>query len=293
LCDDPAQSTRPAAPAAPVTQPFVIKSSRNQATRRSLRLAKGLFMPLTLSFVIPAYNEAETIGACLRSIIAELERTSQTAEIIVVDNASTDETAQVAASFDGVIVVSEPRKGITFARQAGFIRSSGQLVANIDADARLPKGWLDTVTAEYQRNPSLVCLSGPQRYDDASFRIRVFSRLFYHVAYVTYLANRWVLRKGSMAQGGNFICRSDALRAIGGFDTSITFFGEDTDVAQRLSRVGDVKFTLSLPIVASARRLDTEGLVKTAVVYSINYLWVIFRGRPFTDRWTDVRPSRG
>jgi cellulose synthase/poly-beta-1,6-N-acetylglucosamine synthase-like glycosyltransferase len=187
--------------------------------------------------------------------------------------------------------VTEPRKGITFARQAGFARSTGDLIANIDADTRLPRGWLDTVLCEFLLDPGLVCLSGPHRYDAAPWWVRSSTHLFYGVAFVTYAINRFVFRTGSMVQGGNFVCRRKALEQIGGFDTTIDFYGEDTDIAQRLHRVGRVKFTLRLPIAASPRRLLGEGLFTTGARYAVNYLWVVALGRPFTRVSRDIRPS--
>jgi hypothetical protein len=87
------------------------------------------------------------------------------------------------------------------------------------------------------------------------------------------------------------VCRRTALQQIGGFDTSIEFYGEDTDIAQRLHRVGRVKFTLRLPITASPRRLLGEGLFTTGVRYAVNYFWVVVSGRPFTRVSRDIRPS--
>jgi len=246
---------------------------------------------MKLSFVIPAYNEAATIGKCLASIFRELKGTTYESEVIVVDNASTDDTAEIAAGYPEVIVVPETRKGITFARQAGLARSSGDLIANVDADTMLSPGWIGTVFREFSRDPRLVCLSGPFIYYDASRSVRFWTRLFYAAGFLTYLVNRFVLRAGSMVQGGNFVCRRWALERVGGFDTTIAFYGEDTDIARRLCRVGRVKFTFRLPIYASGRRLAAEGLITTGVRYALNYLWVILFGRPLTQTSTDIRPS--
>ncbi len=246
---------------------------------------------MKISFVIPAYNEAAGIATCLDSILRELQGTPWEAEIIVVDNASTDGTAAVARRYAEVVVVSEPRKGITRARQAGLASSRGDLVANVDADTILPAGWLETVSREFARDPGLVCLSGPVVYYDAPPSVRVWTRLFYVAGFATYLVNRFVLRTGSMVQGGNFVCRRSALEAVGGFNTAIDFYGEDTDIAQRLHRVGRVKFTFHLAIYASGRRLAAEGLIATGARYALNYFWVLLLGRPFTRRSTDVRPS--
>ena len=98
---------------------------------------------MKISFVIPAYNEEGYLGECLASVRRELARGRYDAEVIVVNNASTDKTAEIARSFPGVIVVDEPKKGLSQARHSGFAASSGDLIANVDADTILPKGWLD------------------------------------------------------------------------------------------------------------------------------------------------------
>jgi glycosyltransferase involved in cell wall biosynthesis len=247
---------------------------------------------MELSFVIPAYNEAATIGACLDSILEALDGRRGDSEIIVVDNGSTDGTAEIAGSYPGVLVVPEPRKGITFARQAGFAKSRGELIANLDADTLLTPAWLETVRRRFSRDPRLVCLSGPFIYYDAPVSVRFCTRLFYRAAFFTYLVNRFILRAGSLVQGGNFVCRRWALERIGGFDTTINFYGEDTDIAQRLHPQGRVVFTFRLPIYASARRIAAEGLVATGARYALNYFWVLAVGRPFTRESTDIRPSQ-
>jgi len=67
---------------------------------------------MKLSVVIPAYNEAEFIGDCLNSIFHEIEGKNYDLEIIVVNNASTDKTREIVASFPQVKLVDEPAKGL-------------------------------------------------------------------------------------------------------------------------------------------------------------------------------------
>jgi cellulose synthase/poly-beta-1,6-N-acetylglucosamine synthase-like glycosyltransferase len=195
----------------------------------------------------------------------------------------------LAASFPDVIVVDEPEKGLVQARRAGFQRATGALVANVDADTIVTEGWLERVLAEFQRNPDLVALSGPYIYYDVSKSARFAVRAFYVMGYGFYILNRFVLRVGSMLQGGNFVVRRAALEQIGGFNPVFTFYGEDTDLARRLHAVGAVKFTFRLPALSSGRRLLEEGLVKIGVRYSMNFIWATFARRPFTDDWIDVR----
>jgi GT2 family glycosyltransferase len=188
-----------------------------------------------------------------------------------------------------VRVVDEPRKGLTWARQAGFLASTGAIIANVDSDCRLTPGWLARVLVAFDSEPGLAAFSGPLVYYDLSPGQLLLVRIFYATAFLTYLINRHVLRVGSMVQGGNFVLSRSALQAIGGFDTSINFYGEDTDIARRLNSIGKVRFTFDLKMFSSARRLKHEGILTIAARYSINYLWTIFRKRPFTNTHIDIR----
>lgn len=245
---------------------------------------------MKLAFVIPAFNEEALIGKCLQSVLAEIGRSGVDADVIVVDNASTDRTGEIAAGFEGVRVVHEPRKGLVHARDAGFAASAGyDLVANIDADTLVPEGWLGVVRDEFSRDPGLVCLSGPYIYYDMAPHNRLLIGMFYGLTYLIYLLNRFVLRVGSVVQGGNFVFKRAAWESVGGYDRSIKFFGEDTDVAVRLSKVGGVKWTHRLKMKTSGRRLEKEGVFRTAGTYTLNFFWVTFRGKPMTKDYTDIR----
>ena len=245
---------------------------------------------MKLAFVIPAYNEEALIGKCLESVQAEIARSGMDADVIVVNNASTDRTGEIARSFEGVRVVDEPKKGLVNARDAGFAASEGyDLVANIDSDTIVPEGWLDVVRREFDKDSNLVCLSGPYIYYDMALHNRVLVGMFYGLTYLIYLLNRFILRVGSVVQGGNFVFKRDAWAAVGGYDRSIEFFGEDTDVAVRLSKVGGVKFTFALKMKTSGRRLEKEGVFRTAGTYTLNFFWVTFRGKPATKAYNDIR----
>lgn len=246
---------------------------------------------MKISFVIPAHNEQKLIGKCLTSVFEELNRNDLAAEVIVVNNASTDRTREEALKFAGVTVVDEPLKGLVFARRAGFVVSTGVLVANIDADTMVPKGWLKEVMSAFEEDDKLVALSGPFIYHDISFFERALVRFFYIIGYIFYILVHYVLQVGAMLQGGNYIVRRSALHAIGGYDTSIAFYGEDTDIARRLGKVGEVRWTFALPIYASGRRLRKEGILTMGVRYALNFFWMNFLGRPFTHAYKDIRPE--
>lgn len=237
---------------------------------------------MKISLIIPAHNEEKYISPLLESIVAN--RTDDIFEVIVINNASDDNTAAVAAKFPGVRVVDEPNKGLTKARQRGLQESQGDFVAYLDADTRMPAGWADIAKKEFERDPKMVSLSGPFRYYDLPPFQKILAETVWNIsAPVTY----WIT--GFMVLGANFIVKKDALLKIGGFDTTINFYGEDTNIAWRLSKVGTAKFKMGFYILGSGRRIMDEGLVITMYRYAMNYMWVAFFHKPFTAQHNDIR----
>ena len=248
---------------------------------------------LLVSFVVPAYNEEALIASCLTSIHAEISRTQCHAEIIVVNNNSTDGTRQIASLFPAVVIVDEPQRGLVQARRAGCLAARGELIANIDADTILTEGWLRTALREFQHTPDLVALSGPFIHYDLSKSAQLAAAVFYRVAFIVSGLMRFVFRAGAMMQGGNFIVSKRALDAAGGFNSDFRFYGEDTELARRLSKVGEVKFSLALPAFSSGRRFAAEGLFRVGFRYAANYLWATFFRHPFSPKWSDHRHTAG
>jgi glycosyltransferase involved in cell wall biosynthesis len=240
---------------------------------------------IRLSVVIPAYNEESYLAGCLEAVLAELAANSDRGsfELIVVDNGSADQTAAIAGRFPGVKVVNEPYKGLTRARQRGLQEAQGAILAYVDADTRMPGGWVRRVLDKFN-DDQVVCVSGPYVYHDITRTkaalVRMYWRLIAAPAY-------WLT--GYMAVGGNFAARADALAKIGGFDTTISFYGEDTNIARRLANVGCVVFDKNLMMLTSARRLHAEGFVRTALRYAMNFATEATYGRPFTTRYRDIR----
>lgn len=241
---------------------------------------------MRLSIVIPAFNEADYLPACLNEVLAEVARAPDpdAIEVLVVDNASTDATGDIARAAPGVCVVHEPLKGLTHARQAGLEAASGDIIAYVDADTRMPAGWIARVLRTFEGKPNVVCVSGPYIYYDAATWQRAMVRLYW-----IFLASPayWMTRY--MVVGGNFAVRRSALEQIGGFDTTIAFYGEDTNIARRLKSAGRVKFLLRLPMPTSSRRLAAEGMTATAFKYAANFLGEAVLKRPLTEEYRDIR----
>lgn len=119
---------------------------------------------LTVSVIIPAYNEEGYIARCLNAL---LNQTVTPDEIIVVDNNSTDETYAIAESYrrHGVTLVSEPTQGLYAARATGMNMAKGDILCRIDADTEVDSHWVATVQ-EYMTDPSIQLATGPLGYYD-------------------------------------------------------------------------------------------------------------------------------
>ncbi len=244
---------------------------------------------MKLSIVIPAYNEEKYLGKCLEAVFLEIKKTNHDVEVVVVDNASTDRTSEVAKSFPEAKLVYEPKKGLSQARHSGFIASTGDIIANVDSDSTIPAGWIDKVFLEFSKNEKLVALSGPYAYPEMPKLTNFIVHIYYAVGFIGHIINHHFLRIGAMLQGGNFILKRSALEKVGGYDTSIDFYGEDTDIARRISKVGLVKFMFSLKMHTSSRRFQEEGIIMTGFRYVINHFWVIIFKKPFTKKFKDIR----
>jgi glycosyltransferase involved in cell wall biosynthesis len=247
---------------------------------------------MRISFVIPAYNEEHYIGICLDAIVQAIGNRNDV-ETIVVDNNSSDRTTALVAHYPNVTLLREPRRGANRARQTGFEASRGDLVAFIDADTKIPADWIDRVEQKFMSDPKLVCLSGPFIYYDLPKNVAVLVKIFYRIAYVIYLFNSFIIRKTSVVQGGTEMVRRTALEKIGGHNIDLTFYGDDTDLAMRLNKVGKVRFSFDFAVPSSGRRLAKEGAFTMGARYGINYFWIVLFNRPFTLTSKEIRPKEG
>lgn len=235
-----------------------------------------------ISLIIPAYNEEKYLGGCLDFAIKNSH--NKFLEIIVVDNASTDNTKSIALSRPNVRVIMEREKGVTRARQRGYLESKGDILAYIDADTRMPEGWVDTIIEEFGNNKNLVCLSGPYIYYDLPKYQQFLVKMYW---YILALPMYWIV--GYMVIGGNFAIKKDILAKTGGFDTTIEFYGDDTNTARRASKFGKVKFKIDNYMYTSGRRLVNQGIMYMFKEYGQNFLSEVLFKKPVTKEYKDFR----
>lgn len=252
----------------------------------SIVVVDGRAAAVRFSVIVCAFNEEQLLPGCLHSL---LQQSFLPHEIIVINNASTDRTAAVA-SIPGIRVVDEPRKGLVVARETGRRVSTGDVLVYVDADCRAPREWLALVAREFAGANPPVAVTGPYRFYDWDITGRVLVRVYdYSLAPLTHALAQYVFRLGAVLYGGNFAVRRDALETIGGFDTSIEFHGEDTNLARRISKAGRVRLRQACWVFTSARRYKTMGRGKVFGLYLRNFCAEIFFHRPSDSTHEDVR----
>ena len=244
-------------------------------------------MTLRMSVIVCAHNEAQYLPACLYSLLAQSRVPD---EIIVINNASTDATGDVARQVPGVRVRDEPRKGLTIARETGRLMADGDLLVYLDADCRAPLTWLERVERRFLGDPHLLALSGPYRFYDWDWWGRLLIRAYdFTLAPATQVLVKYILRIGTIFYGGNFAVRRAALETIGGFDTSIEFHGEDTNLGRRLHRVGKVTLVHDCYLYTSARRYRAMGKGAVFRLYVRNFTSELLHHTPKDRTHLDVR----
>lgn len=181
-----------------------------------------------LSVVVPVRDGQATLPALLDSLEAQ-ELPGERFEVVVVDSASHDASAEVAQR-RGARVVREGTPGRARARNAGAAAAHGSALAFVDADCVAEPGWLGALAGCLERAP---LAAGPVEIATrtpagALERFEALSR---------YDQEHAVLR-GGWAASANLALRRDAFEAVGGFDLAYRHVGEDVDLCLRAGRAG-------------------------------------------------------
>jgi glycosyltransferase involved in cell wall biosynthesis len=135
--------------------------------------------PLRVSVVLPVRDDAPALRRCLEAL-ATLSDTPD--EIVVVDNGSSDDTADVARA-GGARVVFEPVEGIASAAAAGYDAATGDVLVRFDSDAVPPVDWIARIRAAFTADPELAGLTGPGVFTGLPWPARLLAGVGYHGAY--------------------------------------------------------------------------------------------------------------
>ena len=191
---------------------------------------------MLISVIVPARNAAGTLKECLSAVTAAA---GDRVEIIVVDDASEDETAEIAARFDCAFARLRSASGPAAARNAGAVRASGDILLFIDADVLVRHTTIERI-CEHFRDPSGVAAVFGS-YDDAP-PARTFWSLYKN------LFHHFIHQRGRPAArtfwAGCGAVRRDAFLAVAGFNEDFSTASiEDIELGYRLHAAG---YTLRL-----------------------------------------------
>lgn len=235
-----------------------------------------------ISVVIPAYNEEKFLKKALLSIV---NQNYDNFELIIVDNNSSDKTAEISRSF-GAKVILEKKQGVVFARQAGFMEARGEIIATTDADTMLPKNWLSVIAEDFKKNEKLVIYGGICNLYSGSIAAK-FSA--YYLLYPYRYLDRFLSGGWSMA-GANFAVRKKAFLNAGGFNTKIKSY-EDIELSQRMKSIGESKLNPSLRVETSGRRFG-NGLFAGLRPWVVNEVIRIFEVEKEFLSQSDIREEK-
>ncbi len=219
-----------------------------------------------ISFIVPAHNEELWIGKCLTSIHTTMQGLSESYEVIVVDDASTDATSRIAEQMGARTIRVEHRK-ISAVRNAGARAACGEMFFFVDADTQVNERAVSAALAAMRAGAAgggcLIDLEGPTP---------VWARVMLFFAVLAARLLRW-------ACGCFVFCTREAYGATGGFSESM-YAGEDLAFVQALKQVG--RFVVLKPkVVTSGRKLDVVGpweVIKLALTIAV-------RGPRYESKW--------
>jgi len=214
-------------------------------------------MPGSISIIIPALNEAESIGQTLDAAADEA------AELIVVDGGSEDRTAEIARAH-GATVVTSPR-GRASQMNAGARIAHGEILLFLHADTLLPRGFAEASRRTLDQ-PGVAAGAFRLRIDGGGMRLRWVERT----------AN-WRSRSLQLPYGDQgFFLKAELFRSLGGFPELPLM--EDLEMARRVRRRGRIAIS-PLAAVTSARRWERVGIVRATMLNQL-FLLAYFLGMP-------------
>ena len=209
-----------------------------------------------ISVIIPAHNEVQYIGKCLRAVKRAATRLpDKTVETIVVTNRCTDKTAWLA-QYHGARVIDCDARCISAVRNAGIRAASGEIIVTIDADSLMSPESLLEIT-ELLGSGKYIGGGTPIEFERMSLGI-LLSGLYIGLNLLPTM-----LKSGGALSGAMFWFRKDDWAQIGGFDEHLVSL-EDMDFASRLKALGDTQgkrygTLLRSYLITSSRKFDQFG----------------------------------
>jgi len=197
-----------------------------------------------VSFVVPAFNEERLLAGTLKAIHAAASALDESAEVIVIDDASTDGTKTVAHSH-GARVVSVNCRHIAATRNAGAREARGKWLIFVDADTSVTIEVVQAAVAAMRAGA--VAGGCDVRFDG---RLPLYARVLIAAALPVYQAL-------GLAAGCFIFCTREAFDAVGGFDETL-FAAEEAVLSRALHRQGRFVI-LREQVITSGRKLRAHS----------------------------------
>ena len=200
---------------------------------------------MKVSVIVPAYNEEGYIKDCLESILTQ---TVNPDEIIVIDNNSTDKTAQIARKM-GARVVKEEKQGMIYARNKGFDIAKYEILTRCDADAQVSPDWIERIKFNFA-NYKIDALSGPILFYDSIIKSPLPAEIYSKFMRIILKGNETLigpnmsLTKNIWQRVKHLVCLDDGI------------VHEDIDLSINITKVGGkIIHDKKLIVRTSARRI--------------------------------------
>ena len=201
---------------------------------------------MRVSVIIPCRNGEHVVGDAVRSALAQTE---PPAEVIVVDDASTDRTAEVAAAAGAKVLRCPGRRNAGGARNAGIEIATGDAYAFLDADVVAPPDWLARVRGVFEVVPAVVAVGGRVR----SGRPGLWGDLDLYLNHSEWIDDRRAMEKGLIPTLA-IVYRRDAVGPVRFVETNL---GEDASFgAAVLERGGRLWYEPAILMTHRHERLD-------------------------------------
>jgi glycosyltransferase involved in cell wall biosynthesis len=205
-----------------------------------------------ISVYIPAYNVARFLP---RSIESVLGQSLAPAEVLVVDDGSTDNSAEIAGRYGAVTLVRHERNcGLAAARNTAFQSARFEFVASLDADCVADRAWLANL-APHLADPQVAGVGGALT---EGVQVSLADR--WRQAHMSQQWGPAPIRNPKILFGCNNIFRRSVVLGVGGYDESMRNNGEDCDLSRRL-RARDWQLIYDPSARATHLRSDTTGSI--------------------------------
>jgi mycofactocin system glycosyltransferase len=202
--------------------------------------SSGMSLPSPLpkvSVIVPVRNRPHDIGTCLTSLL-ELNFPKEKLQIIVVDDASEDETATVAESFPVTLHRMRERQGASSCRNWGARHAEGDILCFVDSDCVADRDWLIELLAVF-REPAVAAAGGlVSSYDDKTALDR-YERVKSSLRMGTHCTDSAMGNDFFYLPSCNLAVRRDCFLELGGFDDRLEV-GEDVDLCWRIVDKGHI-----------------------------------------------------